>query len=320
MSKQFLIIALFLGLSVALAQIVESLQTASYALSPVAESGVSGNLQITERAEGGVRLTVSLTGIPLGGDHAVVLYRGDCGPDREPVLQLSNVNALDGDPNSSITDSEMTFETLNQGDYFLYVFQGEIGSQLLACGEVGLGTETHADSFDPAVRTTPETAPSTSSDTASDIPALGLPPGSQAAATEATPSIAEPSSTEASGPFGSLRTRSYALSPVAGSGVSGDLQVTERVEGGTRLLVSLADAAGGSHAAVLYAGDCGPDREEILRLNSVGALAATPGSSETISELSFEAITEQDHFLYIFQGEPGSSILACGEVGLGANP
>ncbi|HEX7021947.1 MAG TPA: hypothetical protein VF171_03750 [Trueperaceae bacterium] len=116
----------------------QTLSTASYALSPVQDSGVSGSLQITERAEGGTRLTVTLAGAG-SGRHALVLHAGDCGPDRPAVLRLQDVGAPGTEPDASVTDSSLSFATLSQGDYFLYVYAGEPGSRLLACGEVGQG-------------------------------------------------------------------------------------------------------------------------------------------------------------------------------------
>lgn len=114
----------------------DTLSTASYVLSPVEDSGIAGTVQIVERAEGGVQVIVSLEAAPLSS-YRPVLYLGDCGPDREMVAPLEPVDDSDGNPLSSTTDLELSFEQLSKGDYFVFLLASDEGP-LLACGEVGV--------------------------------------------------------------------------------------------------------------------------------------------------------------------------------------
>ncbi len=123
----------------ALSQELETIGTASYYLASVENSGVDGHVQIAEKLEGGSRIIVTMNNVLPDYRYAVVLYEGDCGPDRPETLRLGDINNTSGDPNSSITESELRFDELTQGDYFMYVFAGEPGTQILACGEVGIG-------------------------------------------------------------------------------------------------------------------------------------------------------------------------------------
>ncbi len=275
------------------------LQTASYYLAPVGASGVSGNLQVTERVDGGSTFIVTLQGIEPGRRYALTLLEGDCGPDRVRVRDLKPVGSLPDDPYASLTEANLSFADLAEGDYFLYVYAGATDdTPVAACGEVGVGANATTSSF-------------------SVIPSPAAPTPAPA-----TP-VTIPSPTSDS-PERSPRAASYALSPVAGSGVSGNLQVSEQLGGGTRLTVSLVgiatggNYAGGDYAAVLYKGDCGPDREEVARLENVNAADGNPNASVTESSLSYDAVAGANHFLYIL-GEPSDRVLACGEVGSGAN-
>lgn len=125
----------------------QTLRTASYPLFAVDDSGVTGQLQVVERAEGGTELILTVDGIEAGGSHTAAVYVGDCGPDRPVFLELEPIGR-ENDPFVSITESELGFEDVTQGDHFVYVFDGEtidgpdeegLDVPALACGEVGLG-------------------------------------------------------------------------------------------------------------------------------------------------------------------------------------
>ena len=279
------------------------LQTASYYLAPVAASGVRGNLQITEQVGGGSTFIVTLQGIEPGQRYALALFEGDCGPDRVRVRDLKPVGSLPDDPYASLTEANLDFAKIAEGDYFLYVYAGATdNTPVAACGEVGVGANATTSSFS----VTPSPAAPTPAP-ATPVTTPGVTPGPTSDSPERSP-----------------RAASYALSPVAGSGVSGNLQVSEQLSGGTRLTVSLVgiatggNYAGEDYAAVLYTGDCGPDREEVARLKNVNAADGNSNANVTESSLSYDAITGANHFLYVL-GESGDRVLACGEVGLGAN-
>lgn len=115
------------------------LRTASFQLFALQGSGISGTLNVAERVEGGSQFVVTLRGIQSGDTYLPVLFRGDCGPDRERVTALPPVGSLANDPYSSISNVEISVDEAAEGDYFLYVFEGEEEERPLACGEVGAG-------------------------------------------------------------------------------------------------------------------------------------------------------------------------------------
>lgn len=124
-----------------------------------------------------------------------------------------------------------------------------------------------------------------------------------------------------------LATASYPLFPVEASGIDAQVQVSERAEGGSQLTVSVSGIdEGATYRAALYEGDCGPDRPIVLELAPFG-LGNDPYVSITDSDLSFDAISSGDHFVYLFQGDEidrpetfglDGNVLSCGEVGAGA--
>jgi hypothetical protein len=123
----------------ALSQEFETIGTETYYLASVENSGVDGHVQAAETFEGLTKFVVTMNETLPDYRYAVVLYEGDCGPDRPEVLRLGDINNTSGDPNSSITETDIGFEELVNGNYFIYVFAGEPDTQVLACGEVGAG-------------------------------------------------------------------------------------------------------------------------------------------------------------------------------------
>jgi hypothetical protein len=124
---------------VALSEEFKTIGTETYYLAAVDNSGVDGHVQVAETYEGMTRFVVTMNNTLSDYRYAVVLFEGDCGPDRPEVLRLGDINNTSGDPNSSITESELRFDEVTTGNYFMYVFAGEPGTQVLACGEVGEG-------------------------------------------------------------------------------------------------------------------------------------------------------------------------------------
>ena len=125
------------------------LATASYSIHPVDDSGVTGQLQIVEQATGGTLLILSLMGMEEGRTYPAALYVGNCGPDRPVHLELERVGR-ENDRYVGITESEFSFADLTQGDFFVYVFDGDtidrpesegLDVPALACGEVGLAVD-----------------------------------------------------------------------------------------------------------------------------------------------------------------------------------
>jgi hypothetical protein len=131
----------------------QTLSTASYPLFPVDDSGVTGELQVVSRMSGGTVLILTMLGIEEGRTYPAAIYVGSCGPDRPLLLELEQVGR-ENDPFVSITESELTFDDLTTGEYFVYVFDGDtierpddegLDVPALACGEVGLGAIEEQD-------------------------------------------------------------------------------------------------------------------------------------------------------------------------------
>jgi hypothetical protein len=108
---------------------------------------VTGQLQIVQQETGGTLLILTMLGLEEGRTYPAALYVGSCGPDRPVHLELEPVGR-ENDPFVGITESEFTFDELTQGEYFVYVFDGDtidrpetegLDVPALACGEVGLG-------------------------------------------------------------------------------------------------------------------------------------------------------------------------------------
>src|SRR5690554_6154310 len=80
----------------------------------------------------------------------------------------------------------------------------------------------------------------------------------------------------AQGPAAAPRTASYGLFPMAGSGVSGYVQMTEEM-GHNRVTVTLSNIQRGSQfLPVLFEGTCGPDRPMVTALAPVGSFTNDP--------------------------------------------
>lgn len=130
-------------------------------------------------------------------------------------------------------------------------------------------------------------------------------------------------------PDKSLQAASYPVFALGTSVEVATVHVTEgTIERGARIVVSLHGTAGAPAArAVLYLGDCGPDREIALELTPFD-VDDDPLSSVTEEPAwTFERLTESDLFAYLFAGDVidrpttqgvEGDILGCGEVGLRA--
>ena len=284
----------------------------SYALTPVGSSSVNGTVQVNENFEGGTRIIVTLQGINQGQRHALQLFRGSCGPDREPVTPLATVPNIEGDPYSSRTDNPLSFDILSSGDYFLYVYQGaDTNSEIAACGEIGAGANASGFGQTPTATTPPSPSPSSPAPASSDT----------ATAPVNTPSPTTPTQDTSIAPeFQSPRTASYYLAPINGSNVEANMQINEIIGGGTRIIVSLSRSAQvGVHSVVIHEADCGPDRPVVERLSNIDDSNGDPYVGITNSTLDFDTLTEGNYFAYVHRGEPSSESVACGEVGVGAN-
>lgn len=114
-----------------------SMRTAGYGIFPVASGSIKGQMQVAETAEGDTEIIVTLDGIERGRVYKLELRKGDCGPDRELLLDLNAVPSVLPEPNASATSSGLSFEEIAEGNNFVYVYAPD--GSVAACGEVGLG-------------------------------------------------------------------------------------------------------------------------------------------------------------------------------------
>lgn len=270
-------------------------QSVTYPVSAVDGSGVDGVVTLADFGADTTVVVVSLQGLSADGVHPAHLHAGDCGSGGGIVVPLADVEGADG---LGVSLVATPFADIVDGDHYLNVhLSPENLGVIVACGEVGQGAEASA--------------------------------GAVSAERAEGQADAEPARPEE---FDELRTASFGVFPVEGSGVNGVLQVTEQQEGGLRLVMSLTGIERGERYPVaVYAGDCGPDRELVLELEPVGggSIPNDPFASLTEPELSFDELTGGDFFLYVF--EAGDAVdrpadfgldvpaLACGELGAGAS-
>lgn len=277
----------------------------SYGLFAVNGSGVNGNMQVMTE-DNRLKITTTIYNMQAGVRHAVALFEGDCGPHRTQVAQLETVPNVDGDLYSSITYSDIPFEQITGGNHFAYVYATDEVNQanIVACGEVGLGA--NASGYAETQTTTQQT------DTTTE-------PTAEMATTET--STSETSSASTAGPNDALRTTSYSLFPLEGSGISGKLQVQETVDMQVRATLTLSGVVEGYYYnAIVFSGDCSPNGAEVLRLETVGeSIPEDPFTSLTFTDVPYDTITTGNHFVMVFAKGTTSPALACGEVGVGAN-
>jgi hypothetical protein len=283
---------------------LDSPRTESYGLFAVNGSGVNGNMQVmTEGSR--VKITTTIYNMQPGVRHAVALFEGDCGPDRRQVAQLETVPNLEGDLFSSITYTNIPFEQITGGNHFAYIYATEEVNQanIVACGEVGLGANASGYATTQTTTQATDMTTGTTETTTTDM-----------ASTETT-------AESGAGPDDALRTTSYNLFPLEGSGISGILQVQETVDMQVRATLTLSGVVEGYYYdAVIFSGDCSPNGAEVLRLQTVGeSIPEDPFASLTTTDISYDTLTTGNHFVMVFAQGTTSPALACGEVGVGAN-
>ncbi len=117
-----------------------TLMQESYGLYTLDNSEVDGVVQVRESPNGTAELVLTLNGLLPGDLHAAALYEGDCAPERPLVAELETVgDSVPEDPFASITATDLPYETVVTGDYFVMVYGPSLDTPALACGEVGVG-------------------------------------------------------------------------------------------------------------------------------------------------------------------------------------
>ncbi len=114
------------------------------------------------------------------------------------------------------------------------------------------------------------------------------------------------------------RSVRYGISPQGASGVTGSVLISDYGVDQTVVVLSLSGTPqGGNHPAHFHVGDCGEGGEVVIPLENVNG---TSGFSVSTVDASFETIVDNDHAVKIHLSPDNiSTIVACGEVGLGAN-
>ena len=294
----FLWINLLIAWSVAQeAQSVPALSQVTYAVNPVTESGlnVSGSIYIADYGLGNTSVVVVSAQGAEGNARPAHLHAGNCGSGGGIVVPLE---PIDPETGMSITVTTAAYAEITTGNHYLNIYASaeDLGT-IIACGEVGTGARGVANANESEAQSTTST---------------NTPPAS---AQSQTATGVKPEEFESQIP-----TASYGLFAVGDSGIAGQVQISGQVEGGTRIVVSLNGAeAGRRYPTELRSGDCGPDGAVLRRLNDFPLGVIDPGASETTTGLSFEEIAEADNYLSIYAADGSGTVIACGEVGLGAN-
>ena len=260
-----------------------------YEIIPVENSGVSGSVLVLDYGSETV-VVISVKGTQAGGAHPAHFHAGDVGSGGPIVVPLESVDGANG---LSITVTDTPYDTIVGQDHYinLHASPDDLAT-IVASGEVG--AEATALAGDAVV--------------SDPVPFPGIVLG-----VDESETLPEE--------FATLRTRSYQIYAVNGSGVTGTVQVTERAAeegGGTRNTISLEGTrASGVHPAHFHAGNCGGGGEIVVPLESV---TGADGSSVTYSDASFDAVVEGNHYINIhLSPEALNTVVACGEVGAEAS-
>ena len=286
-------------------------RSTTYAVSSVGGSGVTGQALVADFDGDLTAVVVELEGTAPGVSHPMHFHAGDCGGGGGIEVPLTSI---DGATGLSLTLVDMPYDEVAASDYYLNVHQSpDAMGTIVACGDVGAGVRpirqqaTEADGGDMGDNREggvgdaegDGVAEGAADDEAAEGAGVGAPAGQQ---------------------FQGPSTASYGLFQVAGSDINGQVQLTEDVQGGTKFVVTLVNIdEGQEYPMAMYRGDCGPDREQVLELDPVGEFPDDPYASVTETELTLSDVTSDDYFIYVFRDTMGGEVVACGEVGVGAN-
>jgi hypothetical protein len=285
--------------SMALSQnILSPQQRLSYFISAINSSGANGTLEFIDYGLGNTLIVINMTGLQSQRIYPAHIHAGNCESNGDVIVPLESVG---GDSGLSITLATATFDSLIAGDYYLNVHESpENLATVIACGEVGATAEPLATAKLTPTDISTEAAPGT-------VEQTGVAQGST------LPTGVKPEEFATS-----MRTEGYGIFAVSGSNVYGQIQVAEEADGTARVIVTLNNIQRGERYPLeIFQGDCGPDRPLLIRLNDVPSVPADPTASTTYTTLSYDQIAKNNNFVYVYG--PDGRVLACGEVGLGAN-
>jgi uncharacterized surface protein with fasciclin (FAS1) repeats len=117
---------------------------------------------------------------------------------------------------------------------------------------------------------------------------------------------------------GNVRTITYRLDEVAGSGVRGTVTL-DALGGQTLVTVVLRGTpAGGDHPSHFHSGNCGSGGGIVIPLENVNG---TSGIGSTLVDAPLATIIGRNHHLNVHLSPTElATVVACGEIGVGATP
>ena len=132
--------ALVASSGLAQTQSPDTLKGESYGVYGIGDGQVDGVVQVREMPEGTAEFVLTLNGLVPGDLHAAGLYEGSCAPEQAIATKLETVgDSVPEDPFVSITTTDLPYETVVTGNYFVMVYGPSLDTPALACGEVGVG-------------------------------------------------------------------------------------------------------------------------------------------------------------------------------------
>ncbi len=279
--------------SIALSQTtISPIQSSSYQLAPINSSGIAGTVFLADYNMGSTLVVVNVLNADAVLSYPAHIHIGSCGSNGDVVVPLEDVSGSRG---LSVTMTDAAYGDIATGDYYVNVHHPEDINFILACGEVGVVAQV----------ATTETA-TTETATPGTIDQTGLAQGSE------LPTGVKPEEFATQ-----MRTEGYGIYAVNGGNISGQIQVAEKAEGGSTLVVTLSNIQSGqSYGLEIFQGDCGPDRTSLVKLNPVPSVPSDPNASWTDTPLNYTELAEGNNFVYVYA--PDGAVIACGEVGAGA--
>lgn len=299
--QSVLSLVLFSLLSLAFSQTtIAPVQSISHQLAPVNSSGIAGAVYMVDYGMNLTLIVVNLINTDASLSYPAHIHLGNCGSNGDVVVPLENINGATG---LSITMTSATYADISGGDHYINVHRPEDLSSIVACGEVGMNIDTTQvltlEPAEPAESTEPAATPGT-------IDQTGLAQGSE------LPTGVKPEEFATQ-----MRTEGYGIYPVNGNSISGQIQIAEEAEGGSRVIVTLSNIQPGQYYDLeIFQGDCGPDRPSLLKLKPVPSVVNDPNASETYTDLNYNELAEGNNFVYVYASD--GAVIACGEVGAGA--
>lgn len=108
----------------------------------------------------------------------------------------------------------------------------------------------------------------------------------------------------------------YPVTEMSGTGINGLVIVKGDTRNSTVTVLMQGTPAGGKHPMHFHAGNCDSNGDVVIPLND---LDGATGTSRTVVKVPYGTIVGGDHYLNIhLSADDMGTIVACGEVGLGA--